>query len=89
MLILIGVANEDGGILGIGSDGEGENVSSDEVLTPTVTLRNNKLSQSQVSKRLSLPANVQLPDYFLERISPSLEQPMSRRLRRASLVNAS
>ncbi|CAK8689458.1 cyclin-dependent kinase 17-like [Clavelina lepadiformis] len=80
-----GVANEDGGILGIGSDGEGENVSSDEVLTPTVTLRNNKLSQSQVSKRLSLPANVQLPDYFLERISPSLEQPMSRRLRRASL----
>uniref|UniRef100_H2Z2I9 cyclin-dependent kinase n=1 Tax=Ciona savignyi TaxID=51511 RepID=H2Z2I9_CIOSA len=74
------------GVLGIGSDGEGGNISSDDLHTPTVTLRNNrKLNELLMTKRLSLPANVQIPSLALQKFSPSVDKPMSRRLRRASL----
>lgn len=43
-----------------------------------------------INKRLSLPADIRLPDGYLEKfnvIGPALfEQPISRRLRRVSLV---
>lgn len=43
-----------------------------------------------INKRLSLPADIRLPDDYLEKfnvIGPALfEQPISRRLRRVSLV---
>ena len=41
-----------------------------------------------INKRLSLPADLRLPDSFLTRqaTSPTLDGPLNRRLRRASLV---
>ena len=41
-----------------------------------------------INKRLSLPADLRLPDSFLARqaTSPTLDGPLNRRLRRASLV---
>lgn len=71
----------------IGSDGESENVSSDELLTPTVVMRNRRdFSQQMMNKRMSLPANVHIPQSCMNRFSPTATtQPMSRRLRRASL----
>lgn len=48
------------------------------------------LSFQDINKRLSLPADIRLPDGYLEKfnvIGPSLfEQPISRRLHRVSLV---
>lgn len=45
-----------------------------------------------INKRLSLPADIRLPDDYLEKfnvIGPALfEQPISRRLRRVSLVSS-
>lgn len=70
---------------GIGSDGESENISSDELLTPTVVMRNHNFNQQMMSKRMSLPANVHIPQACISRCSPTTSQPMSRRLRRASL----
>lgn len=89
MVIFIGIVHTDAAVFGIGSDGEAENISSDEIHTPTVTLRNTNLHQQQFKKRMSLPANTQIPSYFLEKFSNNYEQqPMSRRLRRASLVRS-
>uniref|UniRef100_F6Z4N3 cyclin-dependent kinase n=1 Tax=Ciona intestinalis TaxID=7719 RepID=F6Z4N3_CIOIN len=80
------IEQKDTPIFGIGSDGEGGNTSSDGLPTPTVTLRNNKkLNDQLMSKRLSLPATVPFGPPLFQRFSPSFEQPMSRRLRRASL----
>lgn len=72
------------------SDGESEPVSSaDEVQQSPVRvrLRNKKISREDINKRLSLPADIRLPDGYLEKFSmPGLfDQPISRRLRRVSL----
>ncbi|XP_022107264.1 cyclin-dependent kinase 17-like isoform X1 [Acanthaster planci] len=76
-----------------GSDGESDQTSgaSDEAYTP-VRLRqrpHNKLQRrfsEDISKRLSLPADMRLSDQFLEKysLSPPFEK-MSRRSRRTSL----
>nr|XP_020469394.1 cyclin-dependent kinase 16-like [Monopterus albus] len=73
------------------SDGESDLASSsDDVQSPVrVRLRNKKISTEDINKRLSLPADIRLPDDYLEKcnvIGPALfEQPISRRLRRVSL----
>ncbi|RXM27847.1 Cyclin-dependent kinase 17 [Acipenser ruthenus] len=81
--------------LKIGSDGESDQASgtsSDEVQSPTgVCLRNRvqrRISMEDLNKRLSLPADIRIPDGYLEKLqlnSPQFDQPMSRRSRRASL----
>ncbi|KAF3696310.1 Cyclin-dependent kinase 16 [Channa argus] len=73
------------------SDGESDLASSsDDVQSPVrVRLRNKKISTEDINKRLSLPADIRLPENYLEKfniIGPALfEQPISRRLRRVSL----
>ncbi|XP_028823198.1 cyclin-dependent kinase 17-like isoform X2 [Denticeps clupeoides] len=79
----------------MGSDGESDQTSgtsSDEVQSPTgVCLRNKaprRISAADLNKRLSLPADIRIPDGYLEKlqmISPPFDQPLSRRSRRASL----
>ncbi|KAK3565959.1 hypothetical protein QTP86_023367 [Hemibagrus guttatus] len=79
----------------IGSDGESDQASatsSDEVHSPVrVRMRNNagrKISTEDINKRLSLPADIRLPDGYLEKFSlnsPLFDKPLSRRLRRVSL----
>lgn len=47
-------------------------------------------SVQDLNKRLSLPADIRIPDGYLEKLqisSPPFDQPMSRRSRRASLVS--
>ncbi|KAG1685942.1 Cyclin-dependent kinase 16 [Nymphon striatum] len=73
----------------IGSDGESEEASgtSDEVTSP-VKLRlrpPRRLSQQDINKRLSLPADLQLPESFLAKQSPCLQEPLTRTSRRQSL----
>ncbi|GIY55322.1 hypothetical protein CDAR_65731 [Caerostris darwini] len=79
-----GVVHEDPRI---GSDGESEEASgaSDEVVSP-VKLRS-RHRRRDISKRLSLPADILLPESFLAKqtVSPTLEGPISRTLRRQSL----
>nr|XP_005995595.1 PREDICTED: cyclin-dependent kinase 17 [Latimeria chalumnae] len=85
--------------LKMGSDGESDQASgtsSDEVQSPTgVCLRNRvhrRISMEDLNKRLSLPADIRIPDGYLEKLqinSPPFDQPMSRRSRRASLVSLS
>lgn len=71
----------------IGSDGESEEASgaSDEVVSP-VKLRSRRVRQD-INKRLSLPADVHLPESFITKqaVSPTLDGPISRTLRRQSL----
>lgn len=75
----------------IGSDGESEEASgaSDEVTSPVnVKLRQNKnrrITQEDINKRLSLPADLRVPDAFLEKQNISPEVPLSRASRRQSL----
>nr|XP_046252284.1 cyclin-dependent kinase 17-like isoform X4 [Scatophagus argus] len=79
----------------MGSDGESDQASgtsSDEVQSPVrVRMRNNhhrRISNEDINKRLSLPADIRLPEGYLEKFamnSPPFDKPMSRRLRRASL----
>ncbi|XP_070558994.1 cyclin-dependent kinase 17-like isoform X2 [Ptychodera flava] len=79
----------------IGSDGESDQASgtSDEVYSPVkIRHRNRRLQRrlsEDINKRLSLPADIRLPESFLQQYnnscSPPFDQPMSRRLRRASL----
>uniref|UniRef100_A0AAQ4P0T2 cyclin-dependent kinase n=1 Tax=Gasterosteus aculeatus aculeatus TaxID=481459 RepID=A0AAQ4P0T2_GASAC len=81
--------------LKMGSDGESDQASgtsSDEVQSPTgVCLRNRlhrRISMEDLNKRLSLPADIRIPDGYLEKLqlsSPHFDQPLSRRSRRASL----
>ncbi|XP_028669151.1 cyclin-dependent kinase 17 isoform X3 [Erpetoichthys calabaricus] len=81
--------------LKMGSDGESDQASgtsSDEVQSPVrVRLRNSatrKISTEDINKRLSLPADIRLPDGYLEKFalnSPPFDKPLSRRLRRVSL----
>ncbi|KAJ9584821.1 hypothetical protein L9F63_020842, partial [Diploptera punctata] len=74
----------------IGSDGESEEASgaSDEVTSP-VKLRpkNRRLSEQDINKRLSLPADLHLPESFVakQNASPTIEGPLSRASRRQSL----
>jgi hypothetical protein len=44
-------------------------------------------SQEEINKRLSLPADLKLPENFVEKqaVSPTLEGPLSRATRRQSL----
>ena len=44
-------------------------------------------SQEEINKRLSLPADLKLPDNFVEKqaVSPTLDGPLSRATRRQSL----
>uniref|UniRef100_A0A3Q4I8H3 cyclin-dependent kinase n=1 Tax=Neolamprologus brichardi TaxID=32507 RepID=A0A3Q4I8H3_NEOBR len=82
-------------LLLMGSDGESDQASgtsSDEVQSPVrVRMRNNhhrRISNEDINKRLSLPADIRLPEGYLEKFamnSPPFDKPMSRRLRRASL----
>ncbi|XP_056131509.1 cyclin-dependent kinase 16 [Lampris incognitus] len=77
------------------SDGESDQASSsDDVHSPVrLRLRNQlarkKLSTEDINKRLSLPADIRLPDAYLAKFnltSPALfDQPISRRLRKVSL----
>ncbi|XP_077451839.1 cyclin-dependent kinase 17-like isoform X1 [Stigmatopora argus] len=81
--------------LKMGSDGESDQASgtsSDEVQSPSgVCLRNRgnrRISAEDLNKRLSLPADIRIPDGYLEKLqfsSPPFDQPLSRRSRRASL----
>ncbi|KAL1416180.1 hypothetical protein MTO96_006445 [Rhipicephalus appendiculatus] len=75
----------------IGSDGESEEASgaSDEVISPVrlrpKTNNNRRTSQSDISKRLSLPADLRLPESFLNKQQQVLDGPLSRSIRRQSL----
>ncbi|XP_023228704.1 cyclin-dependent kinase 17-like [Centruroides sculpturatus] len=73
----------------IGSDGESEEASgaSDEVSSPVKLRPKSKKINQDISKRLSLPVDLHLPNSFLEKqiISPTLEGPISRTVRRQSL----
>nr|XP_002738242.1 PREDICTED: cyclin-dependent kinase 17-like [Saccoglossus kowalevskii] len=79
----------------IGSDGESDQASgtSDEPYSPVkVRHRNRRLQRrlsEDINKRLSLPADIRLPERFIEQynnsLSPPFGEPLSRRLRRASL----
>ncbi|XP_055365456.1 cyclin-dependent kinase 17-like isoform X3 [Betta splendens] len=81
--------------LKMGSDGESDQASgtsSDEVQSPTgVCLRSRgarRISAEDLNKRLSLPADIRIPDGYLEKLklsSPPFDQPLSRRSRRTSL----
>uniref|UniRef100_A0A673B4C4 cyclin-dependent kinase n=1 Tax=Sphaeramia orbicularis TaxID=375764 RepID=A0A673B4C4_9TELE len=49
-----------------------------------------KYKERDLNKRLSLPADIRIPDGYLEKLqlsSPPFDQPLSRRSRRASLVS--
>ncbi|KAI2599213.1 CDK16 isoform 8, partial [Pan troglodytes] len=80
--------------LKMGSDGESDQASatsSDEVQSPVrVRMRNHpprKISTEDINKRLSLPADIRLPEGYLEKLtlnSPIFDKPLSRRLRRVS-----
>uniref|UniRef100_A0A669BT13 Cyclin-dependent kinase 17 n=1 Tax=Oreochromis niloticus TaxID=8128 RepID=A0A669BT13_ORENI len=73
----------------MGSDGESDQASgtsSDEVQSPVrVRMRNNhhrRISNEDINKRLSLPADIRLPEGYLEKFamnSPPFDKPMSRR----------
>lgn len=74
----------------MGSDGESDppsGTSSDEVASPVrVRLRQHparSVPSEDINKRLSLPADIRLPEGCLERLV--LPSPLSRRLRRVSL----
>uniref|UniRef100_A0A8B9XQK0 cyclin-dependent kinase n=1 Tax=Bos mutus grunniens TaxID=30521 RepID=A0A8B9XQK0_BOSMU len=89
---LLEIVHED---LKMGSDGESDQASatsSDEVQSPVrVRMRNHpprKISTEDINKRLSLPADIRLPEGYLEKLtlnSPIFDKPLSRRLRRVSL----
>ncbi|XP_068239217.1 cyclin-dependent kinase 17-like isoform X2 [Palaemon carinicauda] len=86
-ILVSGVVHE---VPRIGSDGESEEASgaSDEVTSPVnVKLRqkNRRITQEDINKRLSLPADLRVPDAFLQKQSISPEGPLSRSSRRQSL----
>ncbi|KAF2360990.1 Protein kinase domain [Trinorchestia longiramus] len=74
----------------MGSDGESEEASatSDDV-TPAVKMRQRqrrRLTQEDINKRLSLPADLRVPEAFLQKAEMSPDQPLSRVNRRKSLA---
>ncbi|XP_039299006.1 cyclin-dependent kinase 17 isoform X2 [Nilaparvata lugens] len=80
--ITLGVVPENGHI---GSDGESEEVSDDVTASSPVKMRpkNRRLSED-ITKRLSLPADLHLPESFLAKQNLS-SGPLSRSSRRQSL----
>lgn len=52
--------------------------------------RARRLNQEDINKRLSLPADLQLPQDFLTKLSlsPTIEGPLTRNIRRQSLVSS-
>ncbi|CAH1784514.1 unnamed protein product [Owenia fusiformis] len=76
----------------IGSDGESEETSGasddrDETISPVkLRVRSRRFSED-INKRLSLPADMRIPDHFVKKqqLSPTMNEPLSRRSRRASL----
>ncbi|KAK2704862.1 cyclin-dependent kinase 17-like isoform X2 [Artemia franciscana] len=77
----------------IGSDGESEDLSlaSDIDIISPVRLRqkHRHVSEQDITKRLSLPADLRIPESFLEdfeRISPILDGNLTRTRRRQSLA---
>ncbi|CAG0921462.1 unnamed protein product, partial [Notodromas monacha] len=93
--LTLGVVMEQQPYNNMGSDGESEDVSgtSDEMVSPlpmnNVKLRqkNRSYSKVDINKRLSLPADLRLPDSFIsmENLSPVLDGPLTRATRRQSL----
>lgn len=76
----------------IGLDGEGEDVQGDpeekgDIIAPVRLRKGQRRLSEEVTKRLSLPADIRLPDDFLRRSSISLspDGQLSRRSRRKSL----
>ena len=47
-----------------------------------------RLNQEDINKRLSLPADLQLPEEFVAKVSlsPNIDGPLTRSVRRQSLV---
>uniref|UniRef100_A0A8C9TW53 cyclin-dependent kinase n=1 Tax=Scleropages formosus TaxID=113540 RepID=A0A8C9TW53_SCLFO len=83
-----------GRVTAMGADGESDQASaasSDEAQSPVrVRLRNgnHRRITEDINKRLSLPADIRLPEGYLEKFAmsgPPFARPMSRRLRRVSL----
>uniref|UniRef100_A0A8C9TKT6 cyclin-dependent kinase n=1 Tax=Scleropages formosus TaxID=113540 RepID=A0A8C9TKT6_SCLFO len=81
-------------VTAMGADGESDQASaasSDEAQSPVrVRLRNgnHRRITEDINKRLSLPADIRLPEGYLEKFAmsgPPFARPMSRRLRRVSL----
>ncbi|XP_018026172.1 cyclin-dependent kinase 18 [Hyalella azteca] len=73
-----------------GSDGESEEASgaSDDV-TPAVKMRHKarrRLTQEDINKRLSLPADLRVPEAFLQKQELRGDAPLSRVSRRKSLA---
>jgi len=85
---------ENSGLVGIGSDGEGGNTSSEDLQTSNLNVRSSvvrrqvipqQLRNRHTEKRMSLPST-QAPFFLNNRFSsPQVNQPLSRRMRRASL----
>lgn len=72
------------------SDGESEDVSaaSDDAFSPIkFRQRHRNWTHEDINKRLSLPADIHLPESFVikQTISPTLDGPINRRLRKSSL----
>jgi len=61
------------------------NCAFEEVPAISVVMRTN-YTRKQATKRLSLPSNINLPASFLRKHPINGETPMTRRLRRASMV---
>ncbi|XP_066996525.1 cyclin-dependent kinase 17 isoform X2 [Anabrus simplex] len=72
-----------------GSDGESEEASgtSDEVTSPVKLRPKNRRLSEDINKRLSLPADLHLPESFIakQNVSPTIDGPLSRASRRQSL----
>ncbi|XP_018594620.2 cyclin-dependent kinase 16-like isoform X2 [Scleropages formosus] len=90
----LGVVHENSRVTAMGADGESDQASaasSDEAQSPVrVRLRNgnHRRITEDINKRLSLPADIRLPEGYLEKFAmsgPPFARPMSRRLRRVSL----
>ena len=87
-------ARENSGLVGIGSDGEGGNTSSEDLQTSNLNVRSSVVRRQVIpqqfrnrhaEKRMSLPST-QAPFFLNNRFSsPQVNQPLSRRMRRASL----
>uniref|UniRef100_A0A1B6CXC8 cyclin-dependent kinase n=1 Tax=Clastoptera arizonana TaxID=38151 RepID=A0A1B6CXC8_9HEMI len=71
----------------IGSDGESEETSDDVVSPVKLRLKNRRLSEQDINKRMSLPSNLHLPESFIlkQGTSPAGDVALSRASRRQSL----
>ncbi|KAL1781055.1 cyclin-dependent kinase 16 [Sigmodon hispidus] len=76
----------------MGESDQASATSSDEVQSPVrVCMCNHpprKISTEDINKRLSLPADIRLPEGYLEKLTlnrPIFDKPLSRRLHRVSL----